>query len=670
MNIVLLAFLLAAETGSVSGRVTDFTGGVLRDCLVTIKSETGFLSRQQRTGPGGGYNLAALPVGRYRVSFAVSGFRESVLEHVAVETGSHVRLDVTLAREPLEPLQVEIEVPAVAPMDRERTAPAVTLDRSFLEGVPSGRSPWSVLELTPGLVSDRFDVGGSASPQQSLVSAAGTSYSQNEYRVNGVDVTDPAALGASATYYSFDSFEEIQVSTWGSEAEVQSPGVLVNIVLKSGGNRLAGGAALYFENDALQSDNLDDHLRAQGVPPSYPLDSYLDLSAEVGGPIVRDRASFYASYGRERIDRFALGFFRPGGEPGVDSTELSNVVARTTLGLAPRQSLSLLFFRNDKLRPYRDAGRFRPTPETTLHQDSRTGVFQAHYSTTLGERALLDARFDVVDLDFPLGEQSDRPSNAYSRLELANGVRNGGPGSDVLFTRDRFQGNASFFLFVDEWLGGSHDWKIGWESGVQSASAFYDLAGAVLYRDFFGAPLQVELYSEPLTTENLSSNLGLFAQDSYVRGPLVLNLGARFDRWKNGYPDQSRTAGRWDDFFRARGLRDSVPGVEDVVSFTSLAPRIGFTYSLTSDGRTLVRGSYGRFYHQMGTDFVSSVNPNGRAAAVFRFDDINRNRVVDSGEIDLDRPLGVGLPALNEIEGSLERPRTDALTIGVERELA
>jgi hypothetical protein len=106
-----------------------------------------------------------------------------------------------------------------------------------------------------------------------------------------------------------------------------------------------------------------------------------------------------------------------------------------------------------------------------------------------------------------------------------------------------------------------------------------------------------------------------------------------------GYPDQSRSAGPWEDFFRTRGLPESTAGDGGLLSFSSIAPRLGFTYSLTSDGRTILRGSYSRFYHQIGTDLVSSQNPNGRAAALFRFGDENGNRVLDPGEIDLETPL-------------------------------
>jgi hypothetical protein len=217
--------------------------------------------------------------------------------------------------------------------------------------------------------------------------------------LNGVNVTDPTALGASATYYAYDAFEEVQVSTAGHDAEIQPPGVILNIVLKGGGNQLEGGASFYVENDTLQSDNLDDRLRAQGVPSSGRLDSYYDLSAELGGPIVRDRAFFYASYARQRIAPFVIGFFLPGGEPESTAPIFRPWWRARRLARIPREpGVSLL--PEPELRPYRDASRFRRLRQrrsTRLHHRR----FQGLYSRLLGDKALLDARFSLVDLDFP-----------------------------------------------------------------------------------------------------------------------------------------------------------------------------------------------------------------------------------------------------------------------------
>lgn len=668
---LLLPLLLAAGLGvaaaegtaTLSGVVTDSEDRPLADCAVEVTGDDGIEARLQTTGPTGRYSFVGLPAGRYRVAFRLSGFEPVQKQGVRVNPAARLSLDAVLG---VVGTTAELEAPSVRIRGRGFSE---TLDRDLLDGIPAGRSVWAALETIPGLVSDRVDVGGSESGQQSSFSATSTAYAQNRYRLNEVDVTDPSALGASSTYYSYDSFEEIQVSTAAHPANVASPGVLVEIFTKSGSNRFTGGAGYHFENRALQSDNLDDRLKAQGVAEPNRLDHVRDLSLELGGPIVPRRAFFYASYARQSLGPFVVGFFLPTGEPGVDSIDLSTVAARGHITLAPGSRLGFFFHRNEKLRPYRDAGRFRPDPATTLYQDSTANILQLRYSRRLGETKLVEAGVSLAGLTFPLGENPDLTRDSFSRIELSNGVRSGGPGSDELFDRRRYQASASFHIYRDDWLSGSHDLKLGWATERGSAVTTNDLTGAILYRDLFGAPFQAEIYAQPLTAENRVVNQGLFLQDSYVRGRMVLELGARFDWWSSSYPDQSRSAGRWEEFFSAHGLPSKVPGRAGVVTFGSVVPRLGFTYELTGDGRTLLRGGYARYAHQVGTGLAAFANPNGLAAAVFQFDDRNGNRVVDPGEIDLDAPLSVGLPTEHEIDRGLAQPLTDELTLGLERDL-
>ncbi|MFQ5791504.1 MAG: carboxypeptidase regulatory-like domain-containing protein, partial [Acidobacteriota bacterium] len=657
------ASALAQQTGSISGVVRDETGAVLPGVTITVAGEALFSPRLQETGSRGGYSFPGIPVGSYAVLFELSGFASQRRKGVIVEAARNVTLDAVLR----VAFEQEVMVESSTLIDRKNSRVGENVDNDFLQDVPNGRDVWVVLEETPGVLLDKFNVGGSESGQQSLFSAAGTAWTQNSYNLNGVNTTDPSALGASSTYYSYDSFEEIQVSTAGHPAEVQSPGVFLNLVLKGGGNRLRGGGALYFENDALQSENLDDRLRASGLGTTNRLDRYHDYSLELGGPIVRDRAWFYAHLSEQQIEPFVIGFFLPGGRPGIDLTELKNRILRASVQLKTRHRLGGLYFQDTKFKPHRGAGRNRPTPATTLYQDSTTKIAQALYTGILNANTLLDARFSLMDMFFPLGEQPDLPPGDFSRIELVNGVRSGGPGRNRLFERRRWQGYASLAYYRDNWLGGSHDFKLGWEHSYSPVRTTDGLKGSILYQDLFASPVQVELYSDPVTTKNHTRNTSFFAQDSFVTGAWVLNLGLRFDRWTAGYPDQARSPGPWEAFFSARGLSTSTPARSGIVSWNGFAPRLGLIYVLTADGKTVLRGNFSRYYHQVSTDLASFANPNGRAAALFSFNDDNGNRLLEVGEVDFAAPLAVNIPAANEVDGTIRQPLTDELTVGLER---
>ena len=139
---------------------------------------------------------------------------------------------------------------------------------------PSARDPWVVLQTMPGVIVDRVNVGGSESGQQSNYVAKGATTGDNTWYMDGIPITDMSALGSSPSYYDFDMFQEMQVTTGGADARQATPGVQMNFVLKSGTNTPHGSARTYYENKDLQGNNLPDGSRRgarrrqrQGQPP-------------------------------------------------------------------------------------------------------------------------------------------------------------------------------------------------------------------------------------------------------------------------------------------------------------------------------------------------------------------------------------------------------------------
>src|SRR4029450_1717269 len=100
---------------------------------------------------------------------------------------------------------------------------------------------------------------------QALFPSHGAPWRQTTSALNGVNVTDPAATGAAGFYYDYDSFEQVNISTAQHAAEVGTPGVYYNFVAKRGTDAFHGGAAYYFENEGLVSDNITPELQAKGI---------------------------------------------------------------------------------------------------------------------------------------------------------------------------------------------------------------------------------------------------------------------------------------------------------------------------------------------------------------------------------------------------------------------
>ena len=656
---------LAQPTGGVDGVVLDATSGVLPGARVSLVLVGRGIRREQAAGPSGRFGFAGLQPGAWSITARHPGFEDSPPAEVVVDAGSiiEVRLQLGLAG-------ITESVAAVSrrPLDRRGSGVRETVDRPMLEDLPNSRDIWTVLEQTPGIMMSKINVGGAESGQQSLFSAAGSAWTQNQYYLNGVNVTDPAAMGASIAYYSFDSFEEVEVSTAGHRAEIQTPGVFLNIVTRRGTNRFAGSGSFFYEHERFQAQNLDDALRARGVGQANRLKALFDGSAELGGPLRRDRAWFYFNYSRFRVEPFLPGFFFEDGEPGVDLTQLDNLLARGSVRVAEGHEIGVFFYRNGKFRPYRGASLFRPRPETTFHQDSVTALGQISWSGVFGESLLVEARASRLDLYFPYGQQPDREPEV-SRWELNTGIWYGGSGTNTIYERDRWQGSATATLFRDGLFGGTNEFKVGFETTVNPGRTTHDLHGGIVYIHDRVRPIEVTLYSDPVAVRNFTRNVGLFVQDSLVRGRMVLEFGLRADWWGAGYPDQENEPGPWSEAFQHFGIPRQTPGESSLVSWMGVAPRFGVNYQLTEDGRTQVRLSAGRYLHQLGLSVPAYGNPNARASAKFRFDDRNFNALVDEGEVDFNRPLSVFIPVRNEVDPDLRQPVTDELTLGIHREI-
>jgi hypothetical protein len=192
---------------------------------------------------------------------------------------------------------------------KQTTTTNVTLEE--LQNIPSARDPWVVMQTVPSIYVDRVNVGGSESGQQSNYIGKGSYGSDNTWNIDGIPVTDMGATGSTPTYYDFDMFQEMAVTTGGADASNPTPGVQLNMVLKKGTNTAHGNANVYFENEKLQGNNLDPTL-AQRIGGSTDAcknsgfaehcgnrsDKYLDNGFDLGGLLIKDRLWAWGRIGR------------------------------------------------------------------------------------------------------------------------------------------------------------------------------------------------------------------------------------------------------------------------------------------------------------------------------------------------------------------------------------
>ena len=170
---------------------------------------------------------------------------------------------------------------------------------------------------TPGVMMSGANVGGNLSGQQTSFNAMGSGTNQ-QWNINGAVVSDIASGNSSPTYYDFDSFQEIQITTAGADASQQGAGVQVNFITRSGSNNFTGYARFFNTNDecfgefgSCQSINVTDEMRSRGAGGGNPIQNIRDMGAQLGGPIKRNKAWFWGAMSRQDVRVGVLGFYDP-----------------------------------------------------------------------------------------------------------------------------------------------------------------------------------------------------------------------------------------------------------------------------------------------------------------------------------------------------------------------
>jgi hypothetical protein len=665
-----------AQTQEVFGRVQDATGAALPGVTVTLTG-TGVIQPQTTvTLDDGVYRFPNTPIGVYTVTFELSGFQRLVRQDVRIVTGFSAEIN---ARLEVSSVQETITVTGESPIvDTRSTQTGRVFTQELLENIPSARDPWVILEQTPGILMSGQNVGGNKSGQQSTFVAMGSG--NNEvWNLDGANITDMPS-SSSSLYYDFDAFEEIQIQTGGSDASVQSGGVSVNLVTKSGGNAFRGTARYLFVDDSLSANNITDELREQGAGFGNPIRSIKDYGGEFGGPIARNRAWFWGSYGAQDIRVGVVGFVRPGGDPDnpadleVDLTELRTYNGKLQYQWNAGHKSTFLYNFNDKIRNARGAGPQNP-PETTVRQTAPVSTFKlSHQWMPTGRMTVEGQALFMPNGGFVLDFHSPELADVQPRLDVDSGA-DSRSGTMQIFERPQTEIRFDGSYFVPSMFGGNHTFKFGSAYRSTPSLSAAHVGGFTTARYRNDAPSEADL------TRDSAARTGLYAvsayiQDSFRRGRLTLNAGARLD-----YQDDEARASSIPEHPIVPDLLPAIdfPGADSGVTFLDISPRLGATWDLRGNGRTVLKASAAQYYGT-GISTSGTLNPVGTTTLRFPWDDQNDDGFVQRGELDLTRLLAASTnynPANpnafvtpNTVDPNLKNDRTDELLGTFEHQLA
>ena len=656
------------QTGSILVKATDEQGGVVPGVTITISSPVLVAGSMTGVTDAGGVNrFPSLVPGTYVVKIELAGFQTIIRENIQVLVGQTTPVELSMK---LASVAETIMVTGASPtVDTTSANVAVNLSEQLIQSTPGGRDIWALLEYkVPSLLITRPDVGGTNGGLQGTYNARGTMSTQNSQYLNGINVGDPSAIGAAGYYYDFDAFDDIQVSTGAHDITVPTGGVFLNMVTKSGGNRWAGRTTIAWEGDKTQSQNITPDLGKYGfLPNTNSVDYVSDVNVSAGGPLVANKLRLFGSLRDWRVHVNVPAAFSANV---LDQTNIDSGLLNLTYQLNQSNKLTGFYSRQRYSKP----NRFLQAPTTTLVKDSTSdeedifNVYQALWNTIPTKNLFIDARLGYNTILFP----TYLNGNAQSLTDNATGNITGNYTANTVRHRPRLQINATGQYYVDQALGGRHEFKFGFDqthaAGRVETTRFDDVT--TNWNSQTGLAQNVTLYATPFATATTLNVSALFVQDSYSLKRLTVTAGVRWE-YLNGYlPDQSSPETRW----TALGIPAfaNVPrslSQTDVVTWKTAGPRLGAAYDLTGDGKTALKASAARYYYTISTTGLplDNVNPNFTYQAQYTWNDANRDLIFQPGE-------QTGLPVITSgtttsVDPGYRRPYTDEYAGGIDRDL-
>src|SRR3954447_12091451 len=645
LAVVSAAFAQSVSSGTIEGTVKDESNAVLPGVAITVTSpalQVGQLV--QVSDAAGQYRFVDLPAGTYRLKAELSGFSAAIREDLRLTVGFNARVDLTLK---LGAVEEAVTVSGLSPVvDVSNTTASVAFTKEVLDSIPRGRDLQNVFAMAPGVTQAVADVGGSTMAQRQNLSSYGV-LSQPKLQVEGMNITMGADQN-TAIYFNDSTLEEVQIKTSGSDAEVSVPGISMVAIMKSGGNQFHGAYQASGEWPKLQSDNLNDALRAQGLTATSPLKNFYDVSADLGGRIIRDKLWFYGAYGRQAKKEGVLGF---ASAPGADGkyltaddpladfeTSLAQVSMKLSYQLSKNNRLVYAWQRGTKAQPQNNADRFTPL-ESTRDYKNPTAIQKVELQSTLNPRVLINAVGGysgyVTDYD---AARSYARADAPPRQDLATTPNTGAAPLHQNKTRDRFQTEDSISFFPERSLLGKHELKTGISIYLDKSSDGYSnnlACNCVLYTDTIGGvpntPSQIRIYNTPVVPADHDNTYAWYIKDSWrATGKLTINLGIRIERQHSFLPAQDYGGARdWPTVFPG----GSFPKIE-VQNLTRAVPRAGVAWNATS--KSVIKATVGLYNYMLGDTYADAFNRNATANAVFNWHDLNGDRLYEPGEVNLD----------------------------------
>jgi hypothetical protein len=608
----------AQTRASITGSVTDGTGAVLPGATLTLESPNLVGGAQSVTSDErGGYRFSDLPPGAYQLQASLAGFQTLQRKGLRLTFGTTITVDISLTVGTAETVTVEGESPTVDVTTAQSTT---KVDADLIQNLPlftNQREAYTVFELSPGS-KDRASFGGSRD--------------SNELLLDGAPATLPERQGTNSAVVATNWLEEVQVVSLGANAEYgEFGGTVGNLVVRSGSNELHG----LLEYKTVRSNWLDENTGS--LPPALQarfrpnqIVSRWDSSAQVGGPVVKERLFFFGGFSYLYDETQIAGAPAPSKQTWpryvgkLNWAVASNVKAEGTYSYSKSTSLG--------------GGAQNATIETAGNTGQPNHIWSGRVTWAPSDATLWEFRTGGLDHVQDIAPRPPRTkAGPPPRRDVVTGISSVNAAQWRLQEGSRLSFGASLTRRVDGIVGRSHAFKLGSEYEHNSFLTESGFPGGLSFSDRSGVPDLVTIWGGD--RERGSGNRTTFyAQDDWkLNGRVTLQPGLRFSLY-----------------------RGSTPTTGENFRTSPLSPRLGLAWDVGAGHKTVVRAQWGRFHEALSTavwDFADTAGRTPRITA----------RVLADGSFqEINRVTPAGNTAVDQ---DISHAYMDQFFAGVEREL-
>jgi hypothetical protein len=598
------AYAQQSATATLSGRISDPNGAVVRGAEVTATLRATGVKRETTTNEDGFYTLSALPPGEYEVRVQAQGFAPVVAAPaVTLQVGQSTTLDATLQIGAKEVTVTVEDTDATPLLDTLNSDVDGVITRRDIENLPlNGRNFLELALLVPGNApAPNFDP---TKTNTVVISSAGQLGRGGSVTVDGADINDDV-VGGAVQNISQDAVQEFQIATNRFNAQQgRSGSSVVNIVTKSGTNEFHGSGAVYFRDRKLQGLPATFDRGLTETPP-FDREQYV---LTLGGPIMRDRAWFFGAFEYRNQDGAVLVGARDLASRSIvrsfSAAPLNDLLLTTRVDWSPtsvdRLSLRYSLQREDDIAA---STLDRSIGSASQRQSSRNRAqsLLANYTRVFSPRDLNSFSFSVNSftnetLPVTPGPQLTFPSiQDGASFRVPQGTEQFRLQFSDTFTMVRGNHTLNFGGEIQR-IGSDLDLRVFQQGRIEFIEDFPDFDrngdGRVDDNDLlFAVTLRSAFPDRPLVLPNANNVYfaGFIQDDWRVTPKLTLNLGLRYE-----LDTDVKNISRVDElnplvlpFLDGTRSRDA----------NNFAPRFGFNYAFNE--RTSLHGGYGIYYDRV-----------------------------------------------------------------------